>query len=115
MGTIRPTRYRTLGYRCDGPKTWRIYDTSDDSPAAVGPFYATKAELLADLDRYAREFGVTDADRALGVAERHELVTAMDDCWIRSLDEDRVGCGVPTSVRYKAFGAVLDLVRSRIG
>ena len=53
----RPTRFKELGYRCDGPSLWRIYDIRDDPPAAVGPFYKTKAELLADLDRYAAEFG----------------------------------------------------------
>ena len=55
---IRPTRYDALGYRCDGRGLWRIYDIMDtDSAGAVGPFYRTKAELLADLDRYATEFG----------------------------------------------------------
>lgn len=53
---IRPTRYQDLGYRQDGPQLWRIYHT-EEPVAAVGPFYASKAELMGDLDRYAREFG----------------------------------------------------------
>lgn len=53
--TIRPTRFPELGYACDAPGLWRIYDTS--TGGAIGPFYATKAELLADLARFAREFG----------------------------------------------------------
>lgn len=54
-GTIRPTRFAELGYRQDGPRLWRIYDT--DSEQAIGPFYRYKAELLEDLERYAREYG----------------------------------------------------------
>ena len=55
---IRPTRFSVLGYRCDGRGLWRIYDVEDrNSIAAVGPQYATKAALLADLERYANEYG----------------------------------------------------------
>ena len=53
----RPTRFKELGYRQDGPSLWRICDVRDEPPAAVGPFYKTKAGLLADLDRYASEYG----------------------------------------------------------
>ena len=53
MDTIRPTRYPDLGYMEHGG-IWRIVTTEDG--AAVGPQYATKAELLADLDRYAAEY-----------------------------------------------------------
>ena len=53
MDTIRPTRYPDLGYMEHGG-VWRIVTTEDG--AAVGPQYATKAELLADLDRYAAEY-----------------------------------------------------------
>ncbi len=51
--TIRPTRFKELGYRQDAPDLWRIYDP--DSQSAIGPFYKSKAELLADLDRYATD------------------------------------------------------------
>ena len=62
MTGIRPTRYATLGYRCDGRGLWRVYDVDDrESPAAVGPQYRTKMELLADLARYASEYGCPDA------------------------------------------------------
>lgn len=60
--TVRSTRFAILGYRQDAPGLWRIYDTSDPRrPAAVGPHYRTKMELLADLPRYARDFGCPDA------------------------------------------------------
>jgi hypothetical protein len=47
------TRFPGLGYRKDSPNLWRVVDTS--SGRSVGPQYRTKAELLADLARYARE------------------------------------------------------------
>jgi len=52
---IRPTRYPELGYRQDGPSLWRIVAIEGD--ASVGPYYQTRAELLADLNRYAKEYG----------------------------------------------------------
>lgn len=56
---IRPTRYPELGYRQDGPGLWRIYAVAHGSqPAAVGPHYRSKAELLGDLVRYATEYGL---------------------------------------------------------
>lgn len=55
--TIRPTRFATLGYRQDDTSLWRVYNMDGDTPHAVGPHYRTKAELLADLERYANEYG----------------------------------------------------------
>ena len=49
------TRYPELGYRKEAPTLWRI--VAIDGESAVGPFYRTKAELLADLNRYAAEYG----------------------------------------------------------
>jgi len=46
-----------LGFRQDGPRLWRIIDLCDDMASAVGPFYATRAELFGDLARYAGVFG----------------------------------------------------------
>jgi hypothetical protein len=51
------TRYPELGYQQHGRGLWRIIDC--DGNAAVGPQYHSKAELLADLSRYASEvFGL---------------------------------------------------------
>jgi hypothetical protein len=52
---IKQTRYPELGYANYGRACWRIVDRSDNR--VVGPIYKTKAELLADLDRYAAVFG----------------------------------------------------------
>ncbi len=46
------TRYAQLGYEKQG-KIWRVIDAATGS--AVGPQYRTKAELLADLPRYAKD------------------------------------------------------------
>lgn len=54
---IRPTRFHELGYSEISPGLWRIWSLEDPArPATVGPHYRTKAELLADLDRYVREY-----------------------------------------------------------
>jgi hypothetical protein len=55
----RPTRFAELGYMKQGTALWRIIAV--DTGNAVGPFYATKAELLADLARYAKDYGCEQA------------------------------------------------------
>lgn len=52
------TRYKELDYVNNGDH-WRFVDTSSGS--TVGPLYKTKAELLADMDRYAHNFGCDGA------------------------------------------------------
>jgi len=49
------TRYAELAYEQRGTNLWRIIST-----AAIGPHYKSRAELLADLDRFAREYGATE-------------------------------------------------------
>lgn len=50
---IYKTRFAELGYVHDAPGLWRVVDMKTES--RVGPQYHSKEELLADLDRYARE------------------------------------------------------------
>ena len=52
------TRYAQLCYEEQDTNLWRIIDT--DTRAAVGPHYKSRAELFADLDRFARAFGAND-------------------------------------------------------
>lgn len=75
-GHIIETRFDELGYfhstgvqiggaghgrRVDN---WRFVDLSDSSSVAqIGPEYKSRAELLADLDRYAAEYGCKLATR----------------------------------------------------
>lgn len=59
-GRNYPTRYAELWYRNDAEgmrkkACWRFVDASTN--ASVGPQYPDRIELLADLDRFAREFG----------------------------------------------------------
>jgi hypothetical protein len=49
------TRFPELDYQMQGRGNWRVID--NDGGHAVGPSYASKIELLADLPRYAREYG----------------------------------------------------------
>ena len=55
--SIRPTRFKELGYRHDSERNWRIVDIMDGGESSIGPYYVTKAELLADLERFAEVFG----------------------------------------------------------
>jgi hypothetical protein len=57
--SARATRYAELGYRKVLPTLWRIVDMA--TGAEIGPHYRTKAELLADLARYAKDFGCQEA------------------------------------------------------
>lgn len=55
---ITRTRFPELGIQQQGPRLWRFLDLTEDYGgrfAAVGDHYRTKAEALADLERYARE------------------------------------------------------------
>lgn len=60
FGPAKRTRYADLGYQCREDH-WRVLDLSrrepGDEPRGVGPCYASEAELLADLDRFAHDFG----------------------------------------------------------
>lgn len=47
------TRFSELVYARLDRQHWSFFTTDTDS--RVGPLYASKAELLADLARYARE------------------------------------------------------------
>lgn len=56
--TIIRTRFEELGYTHVAPGLWRFVDITEfprDKWAGlpvVGPHYGTKAELLADMERY---------------------------------------------------------------
>lgn len=52
---MKGTRYPELNYENQSRNNWRIIDVS--TGCAVGPSYHSEAELLADLDRFAKVFG----------------------------------------------------------
>jgi len=59
---LKPCRYTPdLYYANFGPSYWRIVvrDREDGATAVVGPHYATRQELLADLERFATDYGLT--------------------------------------------------------
>jgi hypothetical protein len=49
------TRFPELGFVNQARGLWRFVDMS--TGAVIGPCYARKDELLADLTRFATEFG----------------------------------------------------------
>lgn len=54
--TVHRTRFPELGYVKIDNACWQFIDLNQpDRMAQVGPHYKTKVELLADLERYARE------------------------------------------------------------
>ena len=62
------TRFTELGYwnvpaaPGEGPSFWQCVDLTGDKPSQVGTQYATKAELLANLEAYATEYGCENAN-----------------------------------------------------
>lgn len=65
---IEPLRYHRLRFAEDGQELlfanigvgeWSFFhlDTGETRPHKVGPIYRSRAALLADAERYAREFG----------------------------------------------------------
>jgi hypothetical protein len=52
------TRFDEIRFHQPFPGVWRFVDAEDRD---VGPQYATRAELLADLERYAAEYGCVGA------------------------------------------------------
>ncbi len=55
----RTTRYKELCYVNCGRELWRFMDAATGK--VIGPYYATKSELLADLERYAAAYGCEGA------------------------------------------------------
>ncbi len=54
------TSYKELTFAQIEKGTWRIFSQweGETHPSAVGKLYASKIELLCDIDRYARECGL---------------------------------------------------------
>ena len=56
VGDGQSLLYASLG-KGDGWSIFHMDKETDIEPHRVGPIYQTKAELLGDLTRYAKEFG----------------------------------------------------------
>lgn len=50
---LTKTRFAEISYASIKPKGWSFFDSSTGN--RVGEIYASKAELLSDLSRYAKE------------------------------------------------------------
>jgi hypothetical protein len=62
MPKTHKTRFKELGFWNLEPGCWQVVDLSGDKPAQVGCHYSSKAELLANLEAYAYQFGCEDAN-----------------------------------------------------
>lgn len=80
------TRYRELMYRQAFPGVWRFVGDGCD----IGPQYPTRAELLADLDRFAAEYGCDGAfDEASALRTRvAKLEEALESVCVALLPHD---------------------------
>jgi hypothetical protein len=57
--SIRQTRYDQLGYVKHAANLWRfVVEDEDGRTAVTGPQYKSKGELLADLERFAANYGL---------------------------------------------------------
>ena len=54
---LTQTRVQPLALAQMSPGHWQFIDTTDGDNSQVGPIYKSKAEALADLDRYSRDGG----------------------------------------------------------
>jgi hypothetical protein len=83
MFKLYKTRYEGLKYgHIKGPcGFWTYFDCHDPrmAPAQVGIQYATRDDLLADLNRYARQWGHITPD-TFNVNSASNRLRVMDDC-----------------------------------
>ena len=76
-GKLYKTRFTEIGFTLNSPGDWRFVDLTDslagekDTMHVIGASYATKAELLASVERYAAEYG---CEGAIKPAARLELL-----------------------------------------
>jgi hypothetical protein len=74
-GKLYKTRFTEIGFTLNSPGDWRFVDLSDAQDGnksnmhCIGASYATKAELLASVERYAAEYGCDGAIKPTPTAD----------------------------------------------
>jgi hypothetical protein len=92
------TRFKELEFEQVAPNLWRFMDVTGEKPAHVGPYYTTKTELLADLERYAAQFGCEGANapaKTYRLKHRDALLAELAEGMKAMMGEDhriRVDC-----------------------
>ncbi len=81
------TRFDEIRFHQPFPGVWRFVDADDRD---VGPQYATRAELLADLERYAAEYGCVGAVNVNATLRTRvaELEAALESVCVALLPHD---------------------------
>ena len=79
--TDRTTRYPELRYARFTATLWRVLDASDNKP--VGPHYRTKRALLADMERYATQWGCAQP-QPVDAVHRAGFTTTTRAAWDRA-------------------------------
>jgi hypothetical protein len=81
---VHKTRFHELGYWMVEPGCWQVVDLQGHRPSQVGPQYATKAELLANLEAYATEYGCDGANPKPALRNLTDAETATVLCALRN-------------------------------
>lgn len=105
--TIHKTQYAELGYANTADSLWRFVDIISGGTiynACVGSHNRTRAELLADLDRYAREVG---CDGAKG-EDPADIITALVEAYDILQGTDGASTALDCSGTYTAGQWVAD-------
>ena len=109
-GKLYKTRFTEIGFTLNSPGDWRFVDLSDaqdgnkDHMHCIGASYATKAELLASVERYAAEYGcdganwlTPPAETLAQIAKQYLSIPTLETRLSDSLDFyrlERYGCPV---------------------
>lgn len=102
---IHKTRFDRLGYANVCPGIWQFIDLIEPcAPAQIGRLYATKAELLADLERFAQERGFAEpsfparqTQQAPSICERGMIIRDAPELHAALLQLDRQMVRVPAA------------------
>ena len=107
--TYRTTRYPELLYARFTTTLWRFLDASDKKP--VGPHYRTKRALLADMERFAAQWGcVQPQSPDAGFTTPTRAIWTIEDVkaslpLVRVRDGDTIYTGYPAG-RNKRYPTV---------
>jgi hypothetical protein len=99
MDTIFKTQFAELGFtHVTGTQVgagnhrqiseWRFVDLTGEKPALVGAYYPTREMLIADLPRYAYDYGCNGASKPAEMAEQ-KWKDAVFAAWLRN-DQDEL-------------------------
>lgn len=74
-GPMYKTRFSELRFTMIAHGCWRFVDVMEpDNPALVGSSYPTREQLVANIERFAAEYGCEGADKTLRQTTAPEIL-----------------------------------------